>query len=399
MNGGPGGEPASGRLVALDVFRGLTVALMILVNNPGSWAHVHPPLRHAAWHGLTPTDLVFPFFLFIVGAAMALSFGRRAAAGATRADLLRKIGTRTALIFLCGLLLNGFPFGLPLSAEAAADFGPARVVESLRTLRVMGVLQRIALAYGIAALVVTVLPRPRAQLAAGLALAAVYELLMRLPLVAGWGAGSFAPVDNFARLVDLAVLGEARVWRVDGLAFEPEGLVSTLPAVVTVLLGYAAGLLLHGGRPLGERLRALVGAGAAGTAAGLLLALVEPVNKQLWTVSYAVLTAGLAAVVLAVCLAAVDGRGWRRGTRPAVVFGLNPLVAFLGSGLLARVLGLVRVADGGGVTVSLRHWLTTRLGEPLAGPTGGSLLYALANVAFWLLVLWVMDRRGLRVKI
>lgn len=391
-------QPAR-RLVALDVFRGLTVALMILVNNPGSWAHVHPPLRHAAWHGLTPTDLVFPFFLFIVGAALALSFGRRAAAGATRADLLRKIGTRTALIFLCGLLLNGFPFGLPLSAEAAADFGPARVVESLRTLRVMGVLQRIALAYGIAALVVTVLPRPRAQLAAGLAVVAVYELLMRLPLVAGWGAGSFAPVDNFARLVDLAVLGEARVWRVDGLAFEPEGLVSTLPAVVTVLLGYAAGLLLHGGRPLADRLRALVGAGAAGTAAGLLLALVEPVNKQLWTVSYAVLTAGLAAVVLAVCLAVVDGRGWRRGTRPAVVFGLNPLVAFLGSGLLARVLGLVKVADGGGVTVSLRHWLTTRLGEPLAGPTGGSLLYALANVAFWLLVLWAMDRRGLRVKI
>ncbi|MFN2372128.1 MAG: acyltransferase family protein [Candidatus Krumholzibacteriia bacterium] len=388
-----------GRLVALDVFRGLTVALMILVNNPGSWAHVYPPLRHAAWHGLTPTDLVFPFFLFIVGAAMALSLDRRAAAGATRADLLRKIAARTALIFLCGLLLGGFPFGLPLSAEAAADFGPGRVAESLRTLRVMGVLQRIALAYGAAALVVTVWPRARARLAAGLALVAAYELLMRLPLVAGWGAGSFAPVDNFARLVDLTVLGEARIWRSGGLACEPEGLVSTLPAIVTVLLGHAAGRLLRVGRPLADRLRALLAAGAAGTAAGVLLALLEPVNKQLWTVSYAVLTAGLAALVLAVCLALIDGRGWRRGVRPAVIFGLNPLVAFLGSGLLARVLGLVRVPGGEGATVSLRHWLYTSLAEPAAGPAGGSLLYALANVAFWLAVLWAMDRRGLRVKI
>ncbi len=399
MTGTAAAPPDGGRLVALDVFRGLTVALMILVNNPGSWAHVYPPLRHAAWHGWTPTDLVFPFFLFIVGAAMALSFARRGAAGADRGDLARRIAVRTAIIFACGLLLNGFPFGLPLSAEAAADFGPDAVLDSLRGLRIMGVLQRIALAYGIAALIVVALPRPAARLAAGLGLAALYEGLMRLPLVEGWGAGSFAPADSFARWADLAILGEAHVWRVEGLPFEPEGLVSTLPAVVTVLAGFAAGSLLRDRRPLPRRLALLAGAGAAGVAAGQLLGVLEPVNKQLWTVSYTVLTAGLACLALAACLVMIDVRRWRRGTRPAVVFGVNPLVAFLGSGLLARVLGLMAVDGGDGATVSLRHWLHTRLCVPAAGEVGGSLLYALGNVAFWLAVLWWLDRRGIRVKV
>ena len=387
------------RLVALDVFRGLTVALMILVNNPGSWAHIHPPLRHAAWHGWTPTDLVFPFFLFIVGAAMALSFARRGAAGASRADLLRKLAVRAAVIFACGLFLNGFPFGLPLSAEAAAAFTPADLPDSLAQLRIMGVLQRIALAYGAAALIVVLLTGTRARIAAALALLALYELLMRLPLVDGWGAGSFALADAFARLVDLRILGESHLWRVGGLPFEPEGLVATLPAVVTVLLGFAAGGLLRAPLPLRLRLRALLAAGAAASALGLLLGRLEPVNKQLWTVSYTVLMAGLATLVLVFCLWMIDVRGWRRGTRPAVVFGLNPLVAFLGSGLLARVLALVRVDGGEGATVSLSRWLYTTICLPVAGPTGGSLLYALVNVGFWLAVLWWLKRRGIRVKV
>lgn len=391
--------PPADRLVALDVFRGLTVALMILVNNPGNWAHIHPPLRHAAWHGWTPTDLVFPFFLFIVGAAMALSFARRSGAGATRADLTRKLAGRAAVIFACGLFLNGFPFGLPLSPEAATGFVPADIGGSLATLRIMGVLQRIALAYGAAALIVVLLPGTRARVAAALVLVALYEVLMRLPLAAGWGAGSFALADNFARLVDLRVLGEAHVWRIGGLPFEPEGLVATLPAVVTVLLGFAAGGLLRDGRPLPVRLRALLVAGIAGTAVGLLLGRIEPVNKQLWTVSYAVLMAGLATLVLVLCLWMLDVHNWRRGNRPAVVFGLNPLVAFLGSGLLARVMGLVRVDGGDGATVSLRHWIYTHLCVPVAGPVNGSLLYALANVGFWLAVLWWLERRGIRVKV
>lgn len=384
---------ATGRLVALDAFRGLTIILMIVVNNPGSWAHVYPPLRHAAWHGLTPTDLVFPFFLFITGAAMALSFARRAGEGAARTDMLRTIVRRSVLIFACGLLLNGFPFGIPFSAEAAGSF-PGSVADSLRTLRIMGVLQRIALAWGLAALVIVLVPRLRGRLAVGGALVVLYELAMRL------GADvPFGLEDNAARRLDLALLGEAHVWRGAGAPFEPEGLLTTLTATVTVLLGYAGGRVLAGGGPLPARLRLLAGGGAAGTILGLVLATVEPVNKQLWTTSYTVLTAGLAALVLAVCLWLVDGRGLRRGLAPAVIFGLNPLVAFLGSGLLARVMALVRVDGGEGASVSLRHAVYTGVCRPLAGETGGSLLYALLNVAVWLGVLLLLERRGVRIRI
>jgi len=387
----------SGRLVALDVFRGATVALMILVNNPGSWAHVHPPLRHAAWHGLTPTDLVFPFFLFIVGAAMALSFARREAAGAARRDLLRKIGTRTAIIFACGILLNWFPFGL-LGSDGAAS-PAAAFADSLRTLRVMGVLQRIALCYGAAGVILVGLRSRRARLGAGLVLILAYEAAMRLPLVTGWGGGSFALTDCFARWCDLAVLGADHLWRGAAEPFDPEGLLSTLPAIVTVLLGHAAGTVLSSDRPLGARIGTLAAVGAAGTAAGLLLALGEPLNKQLWTVSYTVLTAGAAALVLALCLWIIDVRGWRRAVRPFVVFGVNPLLAFLGSGLLARLLVLVRIGDGAGETVSLKGRLYAAIPVPAGGEVHASLLFALANVGFWLAVLWWLDRRGWRVKI
>jgi len=384
------------RLLAVDFFRGLTVALMILVNNPGSWAHVLPPLRHAAWHGLTPADLVFPFFLFIVGVAISLSLERRREAGASRRELARKIVRRTALIFLCGLLLGGFPFGLPLSAETAAAFGWGDVTDSLSGLRVMGVLQRIALCYLIVGLLAVFVGSLRGRLLTGGALVLGYEALMRLPLVEGWGAGSFALADNFARWCDLAVLGERHLWAGAGLPSDPEGLVSTLTAAVTTLAGLLVGRHL---RTAGRPLPGLLAAGAAATAAGMLLALAEPLNKQLWTVSYTVLTAGLATLTLALSTWIIDARGWHRGTRWAVVYGSNPLVAFVGSGLLARVLLLVRVGDGSGGTVPLQRWLYTSVCTPLGGAMGGSLLHAVAHMLLWLAMLWWLHRRRIFVKI
>ena len=384
------------RLLAVDFFRGLTVALMILVNNPGSWAHVPPPLRHAAWHGLTPADLVFPFFLFIVGVAISLSLERRREAGASRRELARKIGRRTVLIILCGLLLSGFPFGLPLSAEVAAEFGWSDVTDSLSGLRIMGVLQRIALCYLVVGLLAVFVGSLRGRLLAAGALVLSYEALMRLPLVAGWGGGSFALTDNFARWCDLAVLGGRHLWTGAGMPSDPEGLVSTLTAAVTTLAGLLVGRRL---RTAARPLPGLFAAGAAATAAGLLLAFVEPVNKQLWTVSYTVLTAGLATLTLALSSWIIDLRGWRRGTRWAVVYGSNPLVAFVGSGLLARVLLLVRVGDGSGGTVPLQRWLYTSVCASLAGPMGGSLLHAVAHMLLWLGVLWLLHRRRIYVKI
>jgi predicted acyltransferase len=264
------------RLISLDVFRGLTVALMILVNNPGSWAHIHPPLRHAAWHGWTPTDLVFPFFLFAVGAAISLSFKRRLEAGADRNAMVRKVLTRSVIIFGLGLLLNGFPY------------------TNLGELRVWGVLQRIAMCYLIAGLTVVLVPANKGRLAVAGGLLLAYELLMRAPLVADWGAGSFALADNFVRRVDLIWPGARHLYQGTGLPFDSEGLVSTLPAAAGTLAGFFTGEFLGRDLPLPRRLGRLAQAGTICTGAGLLLSLIEPINKQLWTVSYTVLMTGLA---------------------------------------------------------------------------------------------------------
>lgn len=367
------------------MFRGLTVALMILVNSPGSWAHILPPLRHAAWHGLTPTDLVFPFFLFIVGVAISLSFARRLAAGASRGRLVGKIVVRTLVIFACGLFLNGFPF---VGEEHGFD-----------SLRIMGVLQRIALCYLAAGLAVVYLPGTRGRVLAIAALVFAYELAMRLPLVTGWGAGSFALADNFARWVDLRVLGEAHLNRTAGLAFDPEGLVSTLPAIVTTLLGFFAGEVLRAGGDLVAKLRRLAVAGLVLVVLGLATTPFEPVNKQLWTFSYVLVTGGLALQVLAFSSWMIDVRGWRRGTRPAVVFGSNPLVVFVGSGLLARLLVLIEVAGADGGTRTLQRALYSGLFEPAAGPAWGSLLYALLHVGWWLAVAWWLWSRRIFLKV
>jgi predicted acyltransferase len=373
------------RLVSLDVFRGLTVALMILVNNPGSWAHIHPPLRHAAWHGLTPTDLVFPFFLFIVGAAVSLSFARRLEAGATRGGLVRKILGRSAVIFACGLFLNGFPF-----------VGEGSGLDSLR---IMGVLQRIALCYLAAGLTVVLVRGHRGRLLVMAGLVLAYELAMRLPLVPGWGAGRFGLADSFARWVDLRLLGEAHLYRTAGVAFDPEGLVSTLPAIVTTLLGFFAGEVLRARGDLAAKLRRLAVAGLVLIILGSATAPFEPVNKQLWTFSYVLITGGLALVVLTLCSWMIDVRGWRRGTRPAVVFGSNPLVVFVGSGLLARTLGLIEVAGTDGGTQSLQRAIYSGLLEPVAGPVWGSLLHALLHAGLWLAVAWWLWSRRIFVKV
>ncbi len=364
------------------MFRGLTVALMILVNSPGSWAHIHPPLRHAEWHGLTPTDLVFPFFLFIVGVAISLSFARRLDEGATRGDLVRKIISRSVIIFAVGLFLNGFPFNIPLNE-----------------LRIPGVLQRIALCYLLAGLAVVLTGRNRNRALATAGFLVLYELLMRLPLVHGWGAGSFELQDNFVGWVDLHLLGAAHIYEEGGVAFDPEGLVSTLPAAATTMAGFFVGEYIRGPLSLAQKLRRLALAGAGLAAIGLFTCPLEPVNKKLWTVSYVLLTGGLAMVTLAFSSWMIDVRKWRAGTKPAVVFGSNPLVAFVGSGILVRVLILVKTVDAQGKATSLQHGMYEGFFVPLAGQVNGSLLYALATVIFWLGILWILHWRKLFVKI
>lgn len=369
------------RLISLDVFRGLTVALMILVNNPGSWAHIHPLLRHAAWHGWTPTDLVFPFFLFAVGMAISLSFARRRAAGAGTGRLVRKVVLRTIIIFGLGLMLNGFP-----------TFDP-------QSWRVWGVLQRIAVCYLGAGLTVVLVRTTRGRIAVLVGLVLSYELLMRAPLVDGWGGGSFALVDNFVRWVDLAWPGAVHLYRGNGMAFDPEGLVSSLSATAGTLAGFFAGQYMRQEQPLVRSLQVLAVIGIVLVVAGMLLGEAEPINKQLWTVSYTVLTTGLALLVLTGCAWWIDVKGQRRGVGLAIVFGSNALLAFVGSGLLARILGLVKVAGPDGTRVSLKAAVYTGVLRPLAGPVNGSLLYAVLTIVLWWAGLWLLYRRRIFIKI
>src|SRR3989475_3072410 len=279
------------RLLSLAAFRGLTIAAMVLVNNPGTWAAVYAPLTHAEWHGLTPTDVIFPFFLFIVGMAIPLS---RPTAG--------RVLRRAAVIFALGLVLNGLP---------GFDWA---------TLRIPGVLQRIAVCYLVAAvLFLTTSWRTQAIVTAALLLG--YWGAMTLVPVPGYGRGDLGPEGNLAAWLDRALLGP-HIWRV-ARVFDPEGILSTVPAVATTLLGVLTGRWAQSARPPRVITGGLALAGALGAVLGAAWGVWFPVNKALWTSSYAVLTAGLALLVFAACYAATEVRGWRRGGAPFAVLGGN----------------------------------------------------------------------------
>ena len=356
------------RLLSLDVFRGLTVAAMVVVNNPGTWQAVYPPLRHADWHGWTPTDLIFPFFLFIVGVAIPFALGRPASR-----PLVVRVVRRAAVIFALGLVLN-----------AAFGVDPA-------TIRIPGVLQRIAVCYLLGALVFMT-TRARTQAVVAAVLLVGYWGAMTLVPVPGYGAGDLGKEGNLAAWIDRAVLGP-HVWRASRV-YDPEGILSTLPALATVLLGALAGHWLRREQPPAQKSAGLVGAGVAGTLAGLGWSLWFPINKALWTSSYVLLTAGLAALVLALCHHLIDALGWRRWARPFAVLGTNALLLFFLSTLTAVL--LIRIAHGGR---SLHRALFETVFAPWAPPAAASLAYALAYLAAWWAIMWAVQRSGVRLRI
>lgn len=366
------------RLRALDVFRGLTIAGMILVNNPGTWSAVYPPLRHADWHGWTPTDLVFPFFLFIVGVSIALALGPGLDARESRGRLVLRIARRVLILFALGLFLAGFP---------AFDLG---------TIRIPGVLQRIAVCYGAAALLFLV-SGPRAQAVAAGGLLLGYWALMVLVPVPGYGAGDLGKAGNLAAYIDRAVLGP-HLWRASKV-YDPEGLLSTLPAIATTLGGVLAGHWLRSPRPLAARVRGLAAAGAVATLGGLAWGGWFPINKPLWTSSYALFTAGAALLALALCIWLVEIRGWRRWTLPFVVLGQNAIAAFVLSTFVARLLSLVTVAGGDRPRVSLHRWIYELAFAPWAAPAAASLLYAVAYVLLWTALMGILYRRGVFLRV
>ncbi len=373
----PPGRPD--RLHSLDAFRGLTIAAMLLVNNPGTWAAVYPPLRHAEWHGWTPTDLIFPYFLFIVGVSMTFSVAARRARGASEGDLVRGAVRRALILFGLGLLLHGFPNYLDLAG-----------------LRIPGVLQRIALAYLAASLILLRGGRTAVIAATPVLLLGYWALLSWVP-VPGGEAGVLEPGRDLGAWLDRAVFGEAHLWSASR-TWDPEGLLSTLPAIATVLTGIWAGWWLRSGRGEGAIVRGLLLAGAAATGAGLVWGLWFPINKPLWTSSYVVFTSGMAALTLAACYWIIDARGVHRGTGPFVAFGRNAILAFFLSGIFARLLGIIRI-EAGGETVSLKTAIFETVFAPLAPPQAASLLFALAFVALWTAWAVAMHRFRLYVKV
>lgn len=365
------------RLVSLDVFRGITIAGMVLVNNPGTWAHIYWPLAHAGWHGWTPTDLVFPFFLFIVGVAIPLAFGKRLEQGGSKRDLYLKVLRRALIIFALGIFLAGFPY-FPLA-----------------TIRIPGVLQRIAVCYLFAS-VIFLNTKVRTQIIITILLTLVYWALMTLLNAPGYVAGDLTKEGSVASFIDRVVFGP-HIWR-QGKVYDPEGLLSTIPAIATTLLGVLTGQWLRTDKSQYEKTAGMFVAGAACIVIGWCWNPFFPINKSLWTSSYVFFTGGLALEFLALCYWLVDIKKYQRWAKPFVVFGVNAIVLFVGTGVMARLMGLIKL-PWGSAQISLQGWIFQKLFLPWAAPVNASLAYALAFILLWLGLMWILYSRRIFIRI
>jgi predicted acyltransferase len=369
--------PLANRFRAIDVLRGLTLALMIVVNmqiGPGS---SYPPLLHAAWNGLTPTDLVFPTFLFVVGAALSFTLGKYAALG--NAAVLRKIATRTVLIFLCGYLLYWFPF-FAVDTTGHISFAP------ISQTRVLGVLQRIALGYGIGSLIVYYGGRTGAITFSVVALLGYWALMH--------GFGDYTMTGNAEIELDKWVLGEAHMYHGEGIAFDPEGILSTLPAIVNVLAGYLAARFIREHGTNRSTIVRLLLLGAICIALASLWNTVFPINKKIWTSSFVMCTIGIDLVVLAILVCVVPETRETRWTCFFEVFGRNTLAIYLLAELGQVVLQTIQM---GSTTLYERLWAVGF--APWAGDKPGSLLYAVVYMlGCWLVACW-MDRKRIYIKL
>jgi len=374
------------RFYSLDVFRGATVAFMILVNNPGSWSYIYAPLEHAPWHGCTPTDLVFPFFLFAVGNAMAFVMPRLQEAG--NAVFLRKVFTRTVLIFGIGLFLNWFPFvkwsGDHLVFKSWTE--PARAGGEPGGIRILGVLQRIALAYCFASLIIYY-GKIRVALVTGVIVLLGYWAVC---LAGGRSGDPYSLPGYFGTAIDKAVLGAAHMYKGEGVAFDPEGIASTLPAVVQVIFGYLVGhYILQKGKTY-EMIAGLFVVGCIFIFTGFCWDMVFPINKKIWSSSFVVYTTGLAILVLCVLMYVIEMRGVRGWwSKFFDVFGKNALFIFMISGILPRLYVLLRVSG----------WMYDHVFSRAFGFMNGSLLDAVFTVlTFWVLA-YLLDRKKIYIKV
>ncbi len=376
------------RFYSLDVFRGATVALMILVNNPGSWSYIYPPLEHAKWHGCTPTDLVFPFFLFAVGNAMAFVMPRFT----DNKQFWKKVVKRTVLIFGIGLLLNWFPFVKWQEGTL--------VMKPLEQIRILGVLPRIALAYFFASVIIRYLGS-RGAFVAGTVILLLYWWLC---IAFGQPGDPFSIEGYFGIAVDKAILGESHMYHGEGVAFDPEGITSTLTAIVQVVFGYLAGEYIITKGKNTDMLANFMVIAALLVFTAFCWDIVFPINKKIWTSSYVLYTTGLAMMVLGVLMYWIElksVKGW--WTRFFDVFGKNPLFIFVLSGVWVKLYALARIPDGikdgKEVFINAYSWLFKYVFQPTFGNYPGSLLFAIFHVLVFWLIGSILDRKKIYIRV
>lgn len=381
------------RYYSLDVFRGATVALMILVNNPGNWKYIYDPLEHAPWHGCTPTDLVFPFFLFAVGNAMAFVMPRFEKAGP--AAFWQKVIKRTLLIFGIGLFLHWSPF--------VKWSGSELVAKTWDQIRIFGVLQRIAVSYFFASILVYY-GKTRGAFYWGIVLLLLYWMLC---LFFGTPGDPYSLEGYFGTQIDIAILGTNHMYKGEGVPFDPEGIASTLPAIVQVVFGFLVGEYIQKKGKSFEMLAQLFVAGIVLTVAGFIWHEVFPINKKIWTSSYVLYTTGLAILTIGTLIYLIEFKE-RRGAWSKFfdVFGKNPLFIFVLSGFLPRVTALFRWVDhineetGKPVYTSIFPWFYQNICKPISdNPNNGSLFYAICIIVFYWAIGYWMDKKKIYIKV
>ncbi|MGI4749067.1 MAG: acyltransferase family protein [Janthinobacterium lividum] len=368
------------RLLSLDVFRGITVAMMTLVNNPGSWAHIYTPLEHSEWNGCTPTDLVFPFFLFIVGVSIVFALESKKADPALHRQLITGIIRRAIILFAIGLILSLFPY---------FDF---------KTVRIPGVIQRIAVVYLIVGLLYLYQTRKTMLITFWVILIGYYLIMTFIP-VPGVGYANLNPETNLGAWIDRSILGEAHLWK-SSKTWDPEGILTDLPAVASGIFGVLIGTFLkRKDQPEAQKVSWLFAVGVLAAISGLLVDLFFPINKALWTSSFVLYTGGLATIGLTLLYWLIDVQGYKRFTKPFVIFGVNAITVYTLSGIIPRILGMITFKNAEGGIQNLHEYLYNTFFTPYFSPINASLAGGLTYVLIWYVILWLMYRKNIIIKV
>lgn len=383
-------EQKSERLISLDVFRGITIAGMIMVNNPGSWGHIYPALEHARWHGVTPTDLIFPFFLFIVGVAITLSLNKRKQRGDNLEKLLFQVARRGAMIIFIGLLLASFPFFRynPDMGFTWFDF---------TKIRIPGVLQRIGVVYFFASLIF-LYTKPKTQAIIAGALLLIYWFLMTVIPVPGVGYPNLEPATNLGAWLDNTLLG-GHLWSASKV-WDPEGILSTVPAISTALCGILLGHWLKTEKDPLTKIAWMFVVACIGIVVSMFWDMAFPINKSLWTSSYVIYCASMALFFFASIYFLVDVKGIKWWTKPFVVYGMNAITVFFLSGVLARILSMIYVTkDAAGHWVNFQSYVYNSILCSFLNPLNASLAWAIMYILFWLGMMWILYAKKIFIKV